>query len=114
MLVFALKELKFSEPLIHGVSDLCPTRVILVLKDGDVCVESLEVCLLALTGGDRLFEIIANVFPWTGAVSQRVVQEIGTCEIGGAPPTSEVDLLIARGFAFAHLATECDWPFCLQ
>jgi hypothetical protein len=32
-------------------------------------IESFEVCLLALAGGDRLIEVIANMFPRTGAVS---------------------------------------------
>jgi len=46
------------------------------LNDRDVRIESLEVRLLALAGGDRFIEIIADVFPWAGAVSQRVPQEI--------------------------------------
>jgi hypothetical protein len=54
------------------------------LNDWHVCVESFEVCLLAFTGGDRLIEIVADVLPRTGAVSERVPQKIGTSEIGGA------------------------------
>jgi hypothetical protein len=77
------------------------------LNHWDVCVESFEICF-ALAGGDRLIEIVANVFPGTGAVSQRVPQEIWTGEVGGAAPTTEIDLLIAPGFAFADLAIECD------
>jgi len=71
------------------------------LKDRYVCFESFEVCLLAFTGGDRLIEIIADVFPRTGAVSQRVPQEIGTGEIGWAAPLTEIDLFVAPDFAFA-------------
>jgi len=107
-LVFALKELKFGELLIDGVSYFCPTSVVLVLNDRDVCVESFEVCLLALTSGDCFIEVIADVFPRTGAVGKRVPQEIGTSEIGWAAPTTQIDLLIAPGFAFADLAIECD------
>jgi hypothetical protein len=78
------------------------------LNGQDVCVESFEVCLLALAGGDRLIEILADMFPRTGAVSQRVPQKIGTSEIGWAAPTTEIDFLIAAGFAFADLTIECD------
>jgi hypothetical protein len=87
---------------------------VLFVNDGHVCVESVEVCLLAFTGGDRLIEVVADVLPRTGAVSERVPQKIGTSEIGGAAPTSEIDLLIAPSvgshvlFAFADLAVECD------
>ena len=95
LLVFALEELKLGEPLIHCVCDLCSTTIVLVLNDWHVCVESVEVCLLAFAGGDRLIEIVADVLPRTGAVSKRVPQEIGTGEIGGAAPTTEIDLLIA-------------------
>ena len=77
------------------------------MNDRNVCVQSFEVCLLAVAGGDRLIEVVANVLPRTGAVSQRVPQEVGTAEIGGSAPTTEVDLLIAPGFAFADLAIEC-------
>jgi len=104
LLVFALKKLKLGEPLIDCVSDFRPPRVILVVNDRDICVESLEVCLLALSGGDRLIKVIANVFPRTGAISQRVPQEIGTREVDGAAPTTEIYLLITPGFAFADLA----------
>jgi hypothetical protein len=103
--------LKFGEPLIDGIRDFRATGFVLVLNDRNVCVESLKVSLLALSGGDRLVEVIADVFPWTGAVSQRIPQEIGTGEIGGAPSTSKIDLLIAAGFAFADLPVECDCHF---
>ena len=73
----------------------------------NVRIECLEVCLLAFTGGDRLIEIIADVFPRAGAVSKRVTQEIGAGEIGWAP-TSEIDFLIAPVFSFADLAIESD------
>jgi hypothetical protein len=106
LLIFALKKLKLSEPLIHGVRDFRPTSIFLILNDGYVCVESIEVCLLAFTGGDRLIEIVADVFPRTGAVSERVPQEIGTGEIGGAAPTTDIDLFIAPSLAFADLTIE--------
>jgi hypothetical protein len=38
----------------------------------------------------------------------KIAQEIGTGEIGWAPSTSKIDLLIAAGFAFADLPIECD------
>jgi hypothetical protein len=94
--------------LIDGIGDLRPTSVILILNDRDVCVQSFEVCLLALAGGDRLIEIIANVFPRTGAVNQRIPQEIGTGKVGGSAPLTQIDLLIAPSLAFADLAIECD------
>jgi hypothetical protein len=72
LLVFALKELKLSEPLIDSVSDFRPTGVVLVLNDRDVGIESFEVCLFAFAGGDCLVKVIAGVFPWASAVSQRV------------------------------------------
>ena len=62
-----------------------------------VCVESFEICLLALSGGDRLVEVVAGGFPWASAVSQRVPQEVGTSEIGGSAPTPEIDLLNSAG-----------------
>jgi hypothetical protein len=98
LLGFALEELKLGEPLINGIRDFRATS----------CVESLKVSLLALSGGDRIVEVIAEVFPWTGAVSQRIPQEIRTGEIGWAPSTSKIDLLIAAGFTFADLPIECD------
>jgi len=55
-----------------GVGNLRPPSFILVLNDRDVCVERVEVCLLALAGGDCFIEVIADVFPRTGAVSQRI------------------------------------------
>jgi hypothetical protein len=64
--------------------------------------------LLALSGGDRLIKVVADMFPRTGAVSERIPQEIGTDETGWAPSTSKIDLLIAAGFAFADLPIECD------
>src|SRR5262249_33294211 len=108
LLVFALEQLKFGEPLVDSVCDFRPTSVVRILNDGNIGFESFEVCLLALAGGDCLIKVIADVFPRTGAVSQRVPQEIGTSEVGGAAPTTEIDLLIAPGFAFADLAIECD------
>ena len=71
-------------------------------------MESIQVCLLAFTGGDCLIDIVADVFPWTGAVSERAPQEIGTGEIGWAAPTSEIHLLITPSVAIAELAVECD------
>ena len=71
-------------------------------------MESIQVCLLAFTGGDRLIDIVADVFPWTGVVSERAPQEIGTGEIGWAAPTSEIHLLITPSVAIAELAVECD------
>jgi len=81
------------------------------VNDRDVCVESFEVCLLAFPGGDRPIQVIADVLPWAGTISQRVPKEVGTCEIGGAAPTTEIDLLLAPGFALADLAIECDCHF---
>ena len=43
LLVFALKELKLCEPLVHSVRDFRPSSVIQILNDGHVCVESFEV-----------------------------------------------------------------------
>src|SRR5579871_1007342 len=108
LLVFALEKLKLGEPLIHSIRDLRSTGVVLVLNDWHLGIESLEICLLAFTGCDRLIEVVADVFPRTGAVSERVPQKIGTGEIGGTAPTSEIDLLIAPSLAFADLAVECD------
>lgn len=71
-------------------------------------MESFEVCLLALAGGDRLVEVVANCFPRTGAIGERIPQEVGTGEVGRSAPTSEVNLLVAPGFAFSDLAIECD------
>jgi hypothetical protein len=56
------------------------------MNDRNVCLDSFEVCLPALLSGDCLIEVVADVFPRTGAVSQRVSKEIGTGEIGGAAP----------------------------
>jgi uncharacterized membrane protein YdbT with pleckstrin-like domain len=100
--------LKLGEPLINGIRDFRATSFVVILNDRHVCVESLKVSLLALSGGDRIVEVIAEVFPWTGAVSQRIPQEIRTGEIGWAPSTSKIDLLIAAGFTFADLPIECD------
>ena len=108
LLVFSLKELKLGEPLIDSVRDLRSTSFVLILNNWHVCVESFEVCLLALSGGDRFVEIVANRFPRTGAVSQRIPQEVRTSETGGTAPTSEIDLLIAPSLALADLAIECD------
>ena len=103
MLVFALKKLKLGEPLMDSVGNLRPTGVVLVLDDLDVCVEGVEVRLLALAGGNRLDVVIANVFPRTGAISQRISQEVGAGEVGWAASKSEIDLLIAPRIAFADL-----------
>jgi hypothetical protein len=62
-----LKELKLGEPLIHCVRDFRPTGFVLILNDQNVCVESLKVSLLALSGCDRFIKIIADGFRWTGA-----------------------------------------------
>jgi hypothetical protein len=106
LLVFARKKLKLSEPLVRGVCDFRPPCVVLVLNSRNVCVESVEVCLLAFTSGDWLIKVVADVFPRTSAISQRIPQEVGTGEIGGAAPTTEIDFLIAPGDAFADMAIE--------
>jgi phage/plasmid-like protein (TIGR03299 family) len=62
------------------------------VNNRNVGVKSLEICLLALAGGDCLIEIIADVLPRTGAVSERIAQEIGTSETGGAAPTTEIEV----------------------
>ena len=62
------------------------------MKDGYVALRASKYACLAFAGGDCLIDIVANVFPRTGAVSERAPQEIGTGEIGGAAPTSEIDL----------------------
>ena len=72
LLILALKQLKLSEPLINSVGDFRPTSFVLIVNNRDVGVESLEVCLLALSGCDRFVEIFADVFPRSSAVSQRV------------------------------------------
>src|SRR3954468_10665930 len=72
LLVFALEKLKLGEPLIHSVRDFRSISIVLISNNGYVCVQSIEVCLLAFTGGDRLIEIVADVFPRTSAVSERV------------------------------------------
>jgi hypothetical protein len=100
--------LKLGEPLKDSISDFRATGYVLVLNDRNVCVESFEVCLLAILGVDCGVEVVANRIPGTGAVSQRIPQEVRTSEIGGAAPTSEIDLLIAPSLAFADLPVECD------
>jgi len=57
---------------------------------------------------NHLIEIVADLVPRSGTVSERVAQKVGTGEIGGAAPTTEIDLLIAPSIAFADLAIECD------
>jgi hypothetical protein len=42
-------------------------------------------------------------------LGRRVSEEILTGEIGWAAPLTEVDLVIAPGFAFAGLAIECNY-----
>jgi hypothetical protein len=108
LLVFPLKELWLCEPLIHGVRNFRSISIVLVLNDGHVCVESLDVCLLALLGVDCGIEVIADGVPRTSAVSKRVPQEVGTGEVGGAAPTPEINFLVAPSLAFADLAIECD------
>ena len=99
LLVFALKELKLGKPLVYSIRDFRPTGFVLVLSDRDVCIKSFELCLLALLRLDCRVEVVANGFPWARAVSQRIPQEVGTAEIGGTAPTSEIDLLVAPSFA---------------
>jgi hypothetical protein len=41
------------------------------LDDWDVGLKSFEICVLTLPGGDCLIEVVAAVFPRTGAVSER-------------------------------------------
>ena len=72
LLIFALEELELGEPLVNSVRDLRATSFVLIVNNRDVGVERLEVCLLAISGGDRLIEVVADVFPRTGAVSQRL------------------------------------------
>src|ERR1700746_1540770 len=86
LLVFALKKLKLSEPLIHGVRDFRPTGFVLVLNDRDIGIQSFEICLLPFLSVDCRVEVVANRFPWTRAVCERIAQEVGTCEIGGRRP----------------------------
>jgi hypothetical protein len=105
-LVFALKKLKLCEPLKDGIRDFRSSGLVLVLNDGNVCVQGFEISLFAVSGGDRLVEVVADWFPRARAVSQRIPQEVGTGEIGGAAPTSEIDLLIAPSLAFADLAID--------
>jgi hypothetical protein len=109
LLVFALKKLKLSEPVIHGVRDFCPTGFVLVLNDRNIGVQSFEICLLALLGVDCGIEVVTNSFPRAGTVSQRIPQEVGTGEIGWAAPTSEIDLLVPPSLAFADLAVVVSW-----
>jgi hypothetical protein len=80
----------------------------LVLNDRDIGIQSFEICLLPFLSVDCRVEVVANRFPWTRAVGERIAQEVGTREIGGAAPTSEIDLLVAPSLAFADLAIECD------
>jgi hypothetical protein len=80
----------------------------LVLDNRNVCVESFEICLLALLSVDCRIEVVADGFLGTGAVAQRVPQEVGTCEIGGSAPAPEIDFLVAASLAFADLPVECD------
>ena len=51
-------------------------------------------CLLAHLGVNCSIEVVANRFPWTGTVGQRVSKEVRTGEIGGVAPTSEIDLFL--------------------
>ena len=66
LLVFPLKKLKLGEPLKHRVSDFRPTGFVCVLNDGDVCIESFKVCVLALLSVDCRIEVIANGLPTDG------------------------------------------------
>jgi hypothetical protein len=71
-LVFALKKLKLGEPLKDGISDFRSPRFVLVLNDRNVCVESIEICLLPRLRVDCRIEVVANRFPGTGAVDERI------------------------------------------
>ncbi|MFY9674229.1 MAG: hypothetical protein WAK13_07230 [Terriglobales bacterium] len=95
MLVFALKQLELGEPLENRISDFRSTGLVPVLNDRNVCVESLEICLLALLRVDCRVDFVADWFPGTGAVGERVPQEVGTGEIDRSAPTSKIDLLVA-------------------
>jgi hypothetical protein len=86
LLVFALEKLKLSEPLKNGISEFRSTGFILVLNDGNVCIDGFEICLLALLSVDCRVEVFANGLPGTGAIRVRIQQEIGTCEIGRSAP----------------------------
>jgi hypothetical protein len=86
LLVFALKELKLGEPLIHSAREFRPTSVVLMLNNWNIGIESFKIRLLALAGSDCFVEVVANLFPWTAAVSDRVPQEIGTCKTVGRRP----------------------------
>ena len=63
--------------------------------------------MLAVSGGYCLMEVVPHWFPWTRTVRERIPQAIGTGEVGGAPPTSEIDQ-IAPSLALTDLAIECD------
>jgi hypothetical protein len=108
LLIFTLEKLKIGEPLMDSVGDFRATRFVLVLNNGHVCSESLKICLLAVSGGDCLIEVVANGFPRTGAVGQRIPQEIRTGEIRRSAPTSEIDFLVPPSFAPANLPIKCD------
>ncbi len=62
----------------------------------------------ARLGLDCGIEVITNGFPWSGAIAERIPQEIGTGEIGRSASTTEIDLLIPPSFALADLPIECD------
>jgi hypothetical protein len=71
-LVFSLKKLKLGEPLKDSISDFRAPGFVFILDDRNVCVESIEVCLLALLSFDCRIEVGADGFPWTGAISERI------------------------------------------
>lgn len=78
------------------------------LNDGNICIESFKVRLLALLGVDCRIEVVVNGLPRTGAVGERIPQEVGTGEIGRSAPASKIDLLVPPCLAFADLSIECD------
>src|SRR5579864_9245200 len=106
----AIKSDKASRSIFlrDSISDFRSPGFVLDLNDWDVGIQSFEICLLALLGFNCGIEVVANSFPRAGTVSQRIPQEVRTGEIGGAAPTSEIDLLVAPSFALAYLPIECD------
>jgi hypothetical protein len=61
------KELKLGEPVKDRITDFRATGFVLVLKDGDVCIEGFKVCLLALLGLDCQIEVFAyGASDWAG------------------------------------------------
>lgn len=81
---------------------------------GDIRLQSVEISLLPLLRLDCLVEVVAARFPWTAAIRLGVPVEIGTSEVAGAEPGSEVDPLVALVLAFADLPVNFDLPCCLR